>query len=1047
MFIREQGYGRTFNDLNKFSNVVLSNPTDGLTSGTNKIANIGITNVSSANLSLAGSRFYSREKTTATIVVYRSFNQTGTVSVDYATANGTATGGASCSNGVDFIHRNGTITFPPGSSEQSVVITTCPDNNIETIETANITLSNPVGANLETPSQATLYIFESIWQKQASDPTGQALEDVFMISATEGWAVGGYGLILHTTDGGITWERQTSGTFQPLRTVFFTDALNGSVSGNIELYTTDGGRTWHHASRVFPSVGTVYSMTFADRNRGFAAGSGFRAIMKTTDGGKNWFTQQLPIVIQTVKFFDPLNGIASSAEGVLTTSDGGQTWTQRPNATGASEWFDTNRGWRINNSEIVGGLIRQKIDYTTNGGVTWTPGATPGGTFVFRLFFTDAQNGWGVGTKENIIRTTDGGLTWQTQRGGLNAPQRFNLPLEDIFMFDPLRGIAVGHTGLIFTTSDGDAAWTPRQNGSGYKVHKIVATDHRNAWAAMEDGEILKTTDGGKFWSRQKVYVGPSPADSTIAGIAFPDTQNGWACIRGRIGTPDIPSILRTTNSGNDWQDVNNAPAHNCYALDTFDGQTIVSVGFEGGGAPIVRSTNGGQTWTYTVFPHSSVIRDVDMVSANIGYAAAGAQIIKSTDGFATWTNVQVGGNWFDVSFVDANNGWALGAGPQTGLVELWHTTNGGQTWDVKPMPDAVAVHAVNTQTAWVLEHDYDPNILGNATFALRTTDGGQTFTRELVSLENVSTALFFVDAENGWAGGINKEAISLISDGAEIFRRGNLNTRRTPFDFDGDGKTDISIFRPAGGEWWMQRSSGGIFALQFGSSTDQTVPGDYTGDGKTDIAVWRPASGEWFILRSEDLSYYAFPFGTDGDIPVPADFDGDGKSDAAVFRPSNSSWYIQKSSGGVSIQTFGQSGDKPVTADYDGDGKTDIAVYRATDGVWHLLRSREGYTSRQYGIASDKPVPADYDGDGKTDLAIYRSGEWWISRSTGGDMTVQFGLTADKPTPADFDGDGRADIAVYRENVWYLQQSTAGFFATQFGLANDVPVPAAFLP
>ena len=605
-----------------------------------------------------------------------------------------------------------------------------------------------------------------------------------MVSANEGWAVGGYGLIIHTTDGGVTWEQQPSGTFQALRTVFFIDELNGWASGNVDLYTADGGRTWLQGTRTFPSVGTVYTMTFADLNRGFATGNLDRAIMKTTDGGRNWFRQDLPFVVGLVEFFDPLNGIVSGAEGVLVTSDGGQTWTQRPNATGADHWFSTNLGWRTNNSEIVGGLIRQKIEYTTDGGVTWTPGATPDGTFVFGLYFTDANNGWGVGTKENIVRTTDGGRTWQTQRGGLNVPREFNSPFEYIFMFDTLRGITVGNTGLVFSTTDGGATWTPRQSGSGYTVHKIVATDNRHAWAAMENGEILKTTDGGKFWSRKKVYVGGSPADSTIAGIAFPNQQNGWACIRGRIGTPGASSIIKTTNSGDDWQDVNNAPAHNCFALDTFDGQTIVSVGFEGGGAPIVRSTDGGQTWTYTVFTGSSVIRDVDMVSGNVGYMAAGVRLLKSTDGFASWTTVAVTDGWLDVSFVDANNGWALGVN-SSGIKELWHTTDGGQNWDIKLMPEAVAVHAVNPQTAWVIEHDYDPNILGNATFALRTTDGGQTFSRELVSLENVSTALFFVDPENGWVGGINKEIVSLTSDGADIFRRGTagFESRKTPFD------------------------------------------------------------------------------------------------------------------------------------------------------------------------------------------------------------------------------------------------------------------------
>ncbi|MBL8183277.1 MAG: hypothetical protein JNL64_17055, partial [Blastocatellia bacterium] len=94
-------------------------------------------------------------------------------------------------------------------------------------------------------------------------------------------------------------------------------------------------------------------------------------------------------------------------------------------------------------------------------------------------------------------------------------------------------------------------------------------------------------------------------------------------------------------------------------------------------------------------------------------------------------------------------------------------------------------------------------------------------------------------------------------------------------FDFDGDAKTDIGIYRPNGGsgsEWWISRSGGGNFATQFGAATDKIVASDYTGDSRTDVAFWRPSTGFWYVLRSEDQTFYAFPFGTNGDVPVPAD-------------------------------------------------------------------------------------------------------------------------------------------------------------------------------
>ena len=269
--------------------------------------------------------------------------------------------------------------------------------------------------------------------------------------------------------------------------------------------------------------------------------------------------------------------------------------------------------------------------------------------------------------------------------------------------------------------------------------------------------------------------------------------------------------------------------------------------------------------------------------------------------------------------------------------------------------------------------------------------------------------------------------------------------------DFDADGRTDISVYRPSNGLWVVFKSGSSQAAVQqWGIAGDTQVAGDYDGDGKADYAVYRPSNGLWVLLNSGTSQPTIQQWGTSGDTAVPGDYNGDGKTDFAVYRPSNGLWIVLNSGSMTpTIQQWGAAGDIPVPGDYNGDGRTDFAVYRPSNGLWIILNSGTGIpTIQQWGTTGDIPVPGDYNGDGKTDIAVYRpsNGLWIILPSGAGTPTIQqWGASGDTEVPGDYNGDGKTDMAVYRptNGLWIILPSGTGIpVIQQWGIPDDVPVP-----
>jgi photosystem II stability/assembly factor-like uncharacterized protein len=577
------------------------------------------------------------------------------------------------------------------------------------------------------------------WKKQEPLPTPWYLYDVDMISTSEGWAVshpitGDHATIFHTINGGKTW-RQQGGLFRQLSGISFADALHGVAVGNEFRFTVDGGTTWQLSNSL---SGSMYDVDFIDQDTAYA--SGFGEVRKTTDGGRTWISQPIPLFgnFVGIDFVNTTTGWVVGAEGsVYKTTDGGSSWVRQRHDTSryytGVSFISATEGWVSGNSTIL---------HTTDGGNSWTKQPVPSGADAIEIRFVDAQNGWAAGALRTILHTTNGGQTWTLQLGGVYNEPNNRYPFEGLDAVDPANAIAVGGGNSIYTTTNGGAQWLSRGSGSGTRPFRFARTDANHIWSANNNSEVLYSINGGRKWDRSIIQLQiECDTCSNTADIAFLNNNSeGWAVINGLYTSTSW--VWHSMDGGKTWQSLNVVNTGPLTGIAIVDAQTLVAV--SGTSDLIFRSTDAGVTWTQVPHPQGGswfgAVRFVP--GTQTGWTIGeGGKILKSTDGGASWVlqrNASHSFNLLDVSFADLNNGWAVGG-------EQLHTTDGGATWVKQDTGPSVSfsVFAVSPTVAWV----------GGIQDIARTNDAGTTWTRERPS----NTAWFclnFLDADNGWAGG-----------------------------------------------------------------------------------------------------------------------------------------------------------------------------------------------------------------------------------------------------------------------------------------------------
>jgi len=263
--------------------------------------------------------------------------------------------------------------------------------------------------------------------------------------------------------------------------------------------------------------------------------------------------------------------------------------------------------------------------------------------------------------------------------------------------------------------------------------------------------------------------------------------------------------------------------------------------------------------------------------------------------------------------------------------------------------------------------------------------------------------------------------------------------------DFNGDGDTDFSYYRPSNGYWYYSDDGVPSWTWFGAEETDIIVPGDYNGDGDTDLAYYRPSNGYWYV-KDDGVSSYTWWGAAPDDILVPGDYNGDGDTDFAYYRPSTGFWYV-KDDGVGSWEWWGAAPtDILVPGDFNGDGDTDLAYYRPSNGFWYV--KDDGVPSWEWwgALPTDVLVPGDFNGDGDTDLAYYRpsNGFWYVKDDGVPSWTWWGAAPTDVLVPGDYNGDGDTDLAYYRPSngFWYVKDDGVPSWSWFGALPDDLILP-----
>jgi photosystem II stability/assembly factor-like uncharacterized protein len=597
---------------------------------------------------------------------------------------------------------------------------------------------------------------------------------------------------------------------------------------SVSIYSQQSGWSFINPQ---PTNVILNSVKFINQNTAIVIGN-HGTVFKTTDGGLNWSNPMSTSAVTgleklhyfNMNFFDQNTGliIGDNSGGIaklFKTSNAGATWSfvsQFAGLASAMHFINQNTGWIGNGTQVL---------KTTNGGSSWQTASTTFPSGIISILFLNPFTGFATASNK-VFKSTDGGINWlmvSTLAGG---------SLNDLFFLNSQTGFTVGagSNSIVHKTTNAGASWEIKLSGNLTGTLSSVYFINALTGFAVGGGYgnppavIFKTTDEGETWNQI-----PIATTNHLTSIGF---SGNTAIAVGYGGT-----VGRSTDQGLSWivpSGFHQQGGRTFQPLNFIDANTgWLSINGYTGTVPIYRSTNGGLNWV-SIYTTSPALDWIQFLNANTGYYKRGNTLFKSTNSGYNWIqaaplNITVN----SINFADANTGYACGYTTSPLRPRLIRTINGGSTWDsIHVPPDYSSVTSfnfINPNTGWIsIAYALFP--MGTYSKIFRTTNGGISWDH-LRTDSNVShRKISFIDNLTGWAAANN--LIKTTNGGNNWF---TLPISGTMFQFINANtgwiqNNSASLYKTTNGglNWYAQVDIGlvGIENMQFINSQTGWIVG-----------------------------------------------------------------------------------------------------------------------------------------------------------------------------------------------------------------------------